>query len=190
MKKSFNTVLALCAAMALALSCSGDRTYSNMLKVQDNAIGRLIDKNEFEILKNYPSDGVFKDNQFVILDNGVYLNVIDSGNGNHAVKGSTYIFCRFYVQCLIEWQYMDTTTMDCFKNGTDPIIYRYGEYLPAEENNSSIFFSTLLFSALEYVGDNSEVKLIIPFHLSGNNQTFQSAGVPLFFSKVRYRFDL
>jgi hypothetical protein len=159
-----------------------------MLEAQENAIGRLINEHEFEILKNYPADGVFKDNQFVVLDNGIYLNVVDSGNGNRAVKGSTNVFCRFYVKCLIEWQYMDTTTVDCIRNGTEPIIYRYGDSQPYD-NNSAIFFSSLLFSALEYVGDGSEVKLIIPFHLSGNNQTFQSAGVPLFFSKVRFRFD-
>ncbi|MDR1258923.1 MAG: DUF4827 domain-containing protein [Tannerellaceae bacterium] len=188
MKKSFNTVLVL-FTLLLIVSCRSDRTYSNMLEAQENAIDRLIDENGFEILKSYPADGVFKDNQFIILDNGVYLNVIDSGNGNRAVNGSTYVFSRFYVKCLIEWQYMDTTTIDCFKNGTEPIIYRYGSSSPAQDNNSAIFFSTLMFSALEYVGDDSEVKLIIPFHIKGNNQTFQSAGVPLFFSKIRFRFD-
>jgi hypothetical protein len=161
-----------------------------MLETQERAIRRLIDENGFEILKDYPSDGVFKDNQFVILSNGVYLNVIDSGNGNRAVSGYTSLFCRFYVRSLIEWTYMDdTTTIDCFKNGTDPIVYKYGSSSPTINNNSSFFFSTLLFSGLEYVGDSSEVKLIIPFHLDGNNSTFQQAGAPLFFSKVRYCFE-
>jgi hypothetical protein len=176
--------------MIFAVSCSGDRTYTNMLNVQERAIDRLIDENGFEILKSYPSDGVFEDNQFVILDNGVYLNVIDSGNGNRAVQGGTYVFSRFYVKCIVSWTYMDTTTMDFFRNGTNPITYRYGDYAPENsEDNASIFFSTFLFSALEYVGDESEVKLIIPFHLKGNNTTFQSNGVPLYFSKVRFRFD-
>jgi hypothetical protein len=161
-----------------------------MLEAQEQAINRLIDENNFEILKSYPSDGVFKDNQFVVLPSGVYFNVIDSGNGNRAVKSSTSVFCRFYVKSLIEWTYMDTTTINFFQNGTDPIVYKYGASTPTiETSTSSILFSTLLFSGLEYVGDSSDVKLIIPFHLTDNNSTLKSAGVPLYFRKLTYRFD-
>jgi hypothetical protein len=188
MKRGFNISLAACALL-LALSCNNNRAYSDMLEAQKRAINRLIDENGYEILKNYPDNGTFNDNQFVILPNGVYMNVVDSGNGTRATTGSTSVFCRFYVQSLIEWQYMDTTTVDCFQNGTDPIVYKYGNTSPTINNNSASFFSTLLFSGLEYVGDSSEVRLIIPFHLTDNNQTFKSAGVPLFFSKVRYWFE-
>jgi hypothetical protein len=188
MKRGFNIGLALCIVLCV-LSCSNNRQYTDMLDAQERAIKRLMDENSFEILKEYPVDGVFKDNEFVILDNGVYLNVVDSGNGNRSVAGNTSVFCRFTVKCLIEWQYMDTTTVDFFRTGTEPIVYVYGTYYPLYENSTSTFFSTLLFSGLEYVGDSSEVRLIIPFHLSENNQTFLSAGVPLYFGKVQYRFE-
>ncbi|MDR1556460.1 MAG: DUF4827 domain-containing protein [Tannerellaceae bacterium] len=188
MKKGFNIGLVLCVVLCV-LSCNNNPQYSDMLDAQERAINRLIDENDIEILDAYPANGVFKDNQFIILDNGVYLNVIDSGNGNRAQAGSTSVFCRFFVKCLIEWQYMDTTTVDYFRNGTEPITYVYGASSPLYNNNTASFFSTLLFSGLEYVGDSSEVKLIIPFHLNGNNSTFLQAGVPLYFSKVRYRFD-
>jgi hypothetical protein len=188
MKRGFNIVLALYVVLCV-VSCSNSRQYSDMLEAQDRAIKRLQNENGFEILKSYPADGVFKENEFVILDNGVYLNVVDSGNGNRAVSGSTSVFCRFVVKWLVEWQYMDTATVDFFKNGTDPIIYTYGTSYPLYDNTSSTFFSTLLFSGLEYAGDSSEVKLIIPFHLENNSQTFLSAGVPLYFSRVQYRFE-
>jgi hypothetical protein len=188
MKKVFNMGLALYVVLCV-LSCNNDRQYSDMLDAQSRAIKRLIAENEFEILKSYPENGTFKDNEFVILDNGVYLNVIDSGNGNRAADKTT-VFCRFFVRSLIEWQYMDdTTTIDYFKTGTDPLAYPYGTSYALYDNSASFFFSTLLFSGLEYVGDSSEVKLIIPFHLDENNQTFQSAGAPMYFSKVQYRFD-
>jgi hypothetical protein len=189
MKKSFNIGLVLCAAL-FVWSCNNNRTYSDMLKAQERAINRLIDENGLEILNGYPSDGVFKDNQFVVLPNGVYFNVIDSGNGNRAVSNTT-VFCRFYVRSLIEWTYMDdTSTIDCFQNGTEPVVYKYGASSPAIDNGTStFFFSTLLFSGLEYVGDSSDVKLIIPFHLTANSSTFKSEGVPLYFSKVSYRFE-
>jgi hypothetical protein len=51
-----------------------------MLKAEKKAIDRFIAENEIEILKSYPANGVFEDRQFVVLDNGIYLNVVDSGN--------------------------------------------------------------------------------------------------------------
>ncbi|MDR2118240.1 MAG: DUF4827 domain-containing protein [Tannerellaceae bacterium] len=190
MKKSFYIGCVLCSLL-FALSCGNTRQYADMLKAQERAIGRLIDENGFEILDSYPKDGVFKDNQFVILDNGVYLNVVDSGNGNRAVSGSTSVLCRFNVKWLVVWQGSDTATVDNFRNGTDPLAYKYGAASPTSNDSfSSTFFSTLLFSGLEHVGDSSVVKLIIPFHVQGNNQTFSGDGIPLYFSKVQYRFEL
>jgi hypothetical protein len=188
MKKGFNIGLVLWVVL-LVVSCNNNQSYTDKLNAQKRAINRLMDESGFEVLKTYPANGVFGEKQFVELDNGVYLNVIDSGNGQRAVAGSTSLFCRFRVKCLIEWQYMDTTTIDFFKSPAMPLIYKYGMSSPTNSSESaSIFFSAYLFSALEYVGDSSEVKLIIPFHLQGNNQTFQSAGVPLYFERVKYCF--
>ena len=50
-----------------------------MLKDEKKAINRLIDENDFEILKDFPEDSVFKENQFVELENGTYLNIIEKG---------------------------------------------------------------------------------------------------------------
>ncbi|MDR1919292.1 MAG: DUF4827 domain-containing protein [Tannerellaceae bacterium] len=190
MKRGFNIGLVLCAVL-IVLSCNNNKDYTDMLNAQKKAINRLIDENGFEILKSYPANGVFKDNEFVILDNGVYLNVVDSGNGQRAVAGSTWVFCRFNAKWIVEWQGMDTATVNNFQNGTNPLLYKYGMSSPAStsDNFSTTFFSVLLFSGLGYVGDSSVVKLIIPFHLEGNNQTFSSSGIPLYFSKVQYRFD-
>ena len=44
----------------------------------------------------------FKENEFVKLDNDVYLNVIDSGNGNRAVLGTTKVFCRFEAKGILD----------------------------------------------------------------------------------------
>ncbi|MDR1938431.1 MAG: DUF4827 domain-containing protein [Tannerellaceae bacterium] len=189
MKRGFNIGLVLCAVL-IVLSCNDNPDYADMLNAQKKAINRLIDENGFEILGSYPENGVFKDNEFVILENGVYLNVVDSGNGQRAVAGSTSVLCRFNVKWLLEWQSMDTATVNNFQNGTTPLIYKYGMSAPTSTDSySTTFFSVLLFSGLEHVGDSSVVKLIIPFHLDGNNQSFSGSGIPLYFSKVQYRFD-
>ena len=79
MKKGFYILMILCAAL-MVVSCDKTKSYTERLKDERKAIDRLIDHEGFKILKNYPSDGVFKENEFVKLDNDVYLNVIDSGN--------------------------------------------------------------------------------------------------------------
>ena len=76
MKKGFNILLILCAAL-VAISCSKTKSYTDMLKDEKKAINRLIDENDFEILKDFPEDSVFKENQFVRLENGTYLNIIE-----------------------------------------------------------------------------------------------------------------
>lgn len=94
MKRGFYILMILCAAL-MVVSCDKTKSYTEHLKDERKAIERLIDREGFKVLKNYPSDGVFKENEFVKLENDVYLNVIDSGNGNRAVLGQTKAFCRF-----------------------------------------------------------------------------------------------
>ena len=83
MKKGFNILLILCAAL-VAISCSKTKSYTDMLKDEKKAINRLIDENDFEILKDFPEDSVFKENQFVELENGTYLNIIEKGTSQRA----------------------------------------------------------------------------------------------------------
>ena len=104
MKKGFCILMILCAAL-MVVSCDKTKSYTEHLKDERKAIDRLIDHEGFKILKHYPSDGVFKENEFVKLDNDVYLNVIDSGNGNRAVLGTTRVLCRFIANNI-----MDTDT--------------------------------------------------------------------------------
>ena len=77
MKKGFYILMILCAAL-MVVSCDKTKSYTERLKDERKAIDRLIDHEGFKILKNYPSDGVFKENEFVKLDNDVYLNVCSS----------------------------------------------------------------------------------------------------------------
>ena len=94
MKRGFYILMIMCVALVV-VSCDKTKSYTEYLKAERKAIDRLIDNEGIRVLKNYPSDGVFKENEFVKLDNDVYLNVIDSGNGERAVLGTTKVLCRF-----------------------------------------------------------------------------------------------
>lgn len=191
-------------------SCNNYRTYADMKRDQKKSIDRVIAEKGLEIIHTYPADGVFKENQFVLLDNGVYLNVIDSGNGNRAVLGKTRILMR----CSVERIFFlrgDTAKYNLFENGYNPIEFIYGNaifevnayassYSGRPYDNTPIecyYLSTGLESALKYVGENAEVKLIVPFDATNDMgsdggstyQIFDSYGAPIYYERVRFQFD-
>ena len=102
MKKGFNILLILCAAL-VAISCSKTKSYTDMLKDEKKAIERLIDANDFEILDDFPKDSIFKENQFVKLENGVYLNIIDKGSSERAVQYKTKMLYRCKLHYILRW---------------------------------------------------------------------------------------
>ncbi|MDH6304707.1 hypothetical protein M2459_001444 [Parabacteroides sp. PF5-5] len=182
MKKGFNILLILSAAL-FALSCSKNRSYSDMLKDEKKAINRLIDAEDFEILDKYPENGVFKENQFVHLSSGLYLCVIDSGNGNRATAGTTNILCRAKGRFLID---DDTTYFDGFNPHVWPYPLEF-KYYGSSPSADQYYYSGGLVSALDYVGDSSVVRLIIPFKIGSSYQS--KYGYALFYDRVRFIFE-
>lgn len=200
MKKGFNILLIVCAAL-LTLSCNKTKSYTDMLNDEKKAIDRLIDREGIEVLKHYPEDGVFKENQFVKLENGVYMNVIDSGTGQRAVLNKTKVFYRCIAFYPLDstyllranslglitpyWLYGNRDTYRSVNygpnsNGTSPYSFTYGDY-------NSEYISEGLIAPLEYVGHNAKVKLIVPFKrgLSIDNGN----GQPIYYEILHYKFE-
>lgn len=196
MKKGFNILLIVCAAL-MTLSCSKTKSYTDMLKAEEKAIDRLMDREGIEVLKRYPENGVFKENQFVKLDNGVYMNVIDSGNGQRAVLNKTKILYRCIASYPMDSTYMTRSSWYGIystnggksenygpnSNGTRPYEFTYGDY--ASPNN--YYVGEGLQSPLEYVGDQAKVKLIVPFKVGV--YVDQNNGVPIYYEVIHYIFE-
>lgn len=189
MKRGFYLLLMLLGAVILISSCGNStRTYAEKLKDERKRINKLIDSLDFVILDSYPKDGVFKENEFVHLKSGLYLNVVDSGNGNRAVAGQTYILCRF------EYDFMNvlkntTMTIDGFRAPYQPLSFTYGVNVVSEKNYEEIYyvFGLGLVEPLQYVGDGAVVKLIVPFKIGGDLQT--QGGDPIYYKKLKYTFN-
>lgn len=183
MKKGFYLLLTMCAALLVA-SCSSTPTYADMLKAEKKAIQRLIDDEGIEVLDDYPENGVFKPNQFYKLESDVYINVIDSGNGQRAKLGETYVLSRFLANSLVQ----DTTTMDLLSDPNSlPVEFVYGRNVAKTSVYADIVGEGLA-SPLAYVGDSSYVKLIVPFKRFSSGSYFQTNGIPVYFKKVRFTF--
>jgi len=193
MKKVFNVLMILCAGL-FVLACSNKaKSYTDMLKAEKKAINKLIGDEDFEIIKRYPENGVFGDKQFFKLDNGVYLNVIDSGNGTRAVAGKTRVFCRFTANRIM----LDSVILSNYNEaGTYPVVFKYNGAYSSIEAGSSIslyqeylegLFSEGLLTGLQYVGDQGKVKLIVPFKV-GSTTDMQN-GWPVYFEIVQFKFE-
>ena len=188
MRKGFNILLILCTSLAV-VSCGKTKSYTDMLNDEKEAVERLIDAEGFEILKDFPEDSVFAENQFVKLESGVYLNIIDKGSDQRAVKYKTKILYRCIVSYPLDSTYINSTpyyvqNYGPHSNGTSPWEFTYGDYATS---NAPYFVSEGVQEPLEYVGDGAKVKLIVPFKRGTYND--QSNGQPAYYETLVYLFE-
>lgn len=159
-----------------------------MINAQDRAIEKFIHDNNIEVLDEYPANGVFKENQFVHLDNKVYMNVVDSGNGTRAVAYKTTVLARFKGNFMVT----DTVSFENFSSWKFPVEFKYTNYSTAVDNNAyNVFLSEGLNTPLKYVGDRARVKLIVPFQAGSTIGSYsqQSSGTAIYFDLVTYQFE-
>ena len=160
--------------------------------IQQKAIDRLEKDSGLVFLDDFPKDSIFKENEFVKLEDGVYLNIIEKGNSERAVMGKTDVQTRFMATLFMESSSFGTGTVDLLgphSNGTHPVEFKYGYYSEGLYSYYyNIFISPGLAAGLPYVGDSAYVKLIVPFKQMGTLGDFQSTGTPVYFEKVRYIF--
>lgn len=183
----------------MAVSCGKTKSYTDMLNDEKKAINRLIDERGLEILSDFPKDSIFKENQYVKLKSGLYLNIIDKGSDQRAVLYST----KVYYRCNMHF-FLDTDTVmgnyGPHSNGTNmfPIGYpsgfaesvpfTYGEGSSADSSSPSyMYVSDGLNEALQYVGDRGKVSLIVPFSIGTYYD--QSQGNPIHYEILEYIFE-
>ena len=177
------------------------KSFRQLKKEEKEAIDALIAKEGFEILDRYPANGVFGEKQFVKLDNECYLNVIDSGNGNRADSSKTVVLMRCsYIGITPQ----DTISLSIFSNDQEPLEFVYGNIVEAKArasqniySNGYLFLSAGVESALEYVGENAIVRMIIPFDNGQDSKYRYGIGsvhqdnlkIPMYLDRVRFIFD-
>lgn len=193
MKKLIASILIL-TSFSFMISCDDTETYADKLEKEEKAINRIKKDSGFVILKEYPQNGVFESNEFYQDPKvGVYINVIDSGNGNRAVENSTFVDARyksgyfFAENDTLEYENMS------MGNAGDLISFQYGKassYISASSNYgfSNYYVKSLgMATALNYVGENAVVKLIIPFSCGSYFQQYY-AYTPMYIGEVKFRF--
>jgi hypothetical protein len=187
--------------MLITASCGEDmKSYEELKRDEKKVISRMLSEKNIEVLKDFPANGVFGGNQFVELKSGIYLNVIDSGNGNRAVYNSTTVLVRasgsFYYNNSVD-------SFNTFLNSEYPMEFKYGLAINVRQEHSLsldnyyYLFGAALEEVLSYVGENAEVKMIVPGYSEINSSyqagsPFQTSNtneyVPIYYDKIKYTF--
>ena len=207
MKKGFYFLVLIGSVLnfMFTVSCNKTPTYEELKAAEQKIIRRILDEKEITILKEYPTNGVFKENEFFQLSSGIYLNVVDSGNGERAVAYQTDVLIRVSGEYYTKISGTKTDTLisfSTFPNVFEPFEFRYGNAYGVAQEKSQYsdlyysFFGIGMESILSYVGDSAIVKMIVPGHseISGapGGSTMQngngSAFIPIYFDRVRYTF--
>lgn len=159
------------------ISCTKEKslTFGEYIEREKNIIQSFITKNEIEVLYEYPYNRVFEEKQYVQLENGCYLHVVDSGNGKRAISGLTSVLMQTKAINMLTEEYL-------FSGNEKQIKFTFGKAKEVMEQWSNvrdspefILLSEGLESALNFVGENAKVRMIIPFidPNSYNNQINQ-----------------
>lgn len=201
MKKGFYVLVLMGCVLNLmfTVSCNKTKTFEELKSDEKKVIKKILNEKNITVLSEYPSDGVFGEDEFVQLSSGIYLNVVDSGNGERAVYGETDLLLRVSG----EYYYGDSSyAFTTFSNTASPFEFKYGyAYNVVSDHSYSYdayyyFFGMGMESILSYVGDSATVKLIVPGYSEISSypagSTMQSADgnsfVPIYYDRVRYVF--
>lgn len=201
MKKGITILMLMGCVLNLMFSvssCNDTKTYEELKADEKKVIKRILAEKNINVLSEYPKDGVFGENEFVQLSSGIYLNVVDSGNGNRAVYDETTVLVR----ASGEWFETDTSyTFSTFVNSAYPFEFKYGYAYNVVSEKASDYYYYMFFgmgfeSILAYVGEGAIVKLIVPGYSeiggyaagSSMQNADGSVYIPIYYDKVKYTF--
>ena len=176
MKKGISFILSLITIIVLISSCNDQKTAQELIQEEKKAIERFIARNGIRTLSSYPKDGVFAENEYYRNPDGLYIHVVDSGNGRRAVNADE-IQVRFSE---IQYFKSDTTSTSSDYISAYPFAFLYGNPYSYDSYYSCIGWAI----PLSYVGEGAVVNLIIPSNLGATND--QNAYRPVFYKGLRY----
>ena len=173
MKKTILFVVSLFCLILATSSCNDRKTAQEMLKEEKKAIQRFISRNGIKLLSEYPENGVFGENEYFRTSGGLYIHVVDSGNGTRA---------KLYNEVLVRF-----SGLSYFKNDTSiikPVQVRPYEFIYGNSNSYDDLGCDGWAIPLQYVGLNAVVNLIIPSSLGNYSDRLNYR--PIYYERLKY----
>lgn len=189
MKKLIGGIVAILILAVLFPSCDDTESYADKLKKEKKNIENFLAENKIELIYEYPEEGKFEENQFFYdKSTGIYIQVVDTGNGNRAKSSGTLteVNVRYGKTRILP----DTTIYtNIGAYGDQPLNFVYGmtnTYIDVSSSSNGYYFkSPALVAPLKYVGEEGIVKILIPFSQGSYFQQY-SAYSPIYMGYVKY----
>jgi hypothetical protein len=187
--------LILCSAIAIFVSCSKEvKTIGDYRQAEKKAIEALIAKEGFEVLNSFPANGLFGENQFVLLDNGCYLNIVDSGKGNRAIHDETVVLMRCGLTYMSAKDDVPFSTVVDYSEET--VKFVYGSPIVGQTNPGHTILSAGVESALKFVSENAVVRMIVPCFANDDESVniigsaYQNINFsPMYYEEIMFEFE-
>ena len=195
MKKLTLFFLSLLACGLAFQACDNTKTYAEMLQDAKDAIKAFIRDSSITVISQtefYRNDSTTKENEYVQLASGVYMNIVNKGSANLAdtVKPNDQILVRFseyslmdkkatisnlgYAEVVDEFNYRVTSSSIAGQFTQGFMLSYYGPAVPAG-----------WLVPLDYVRDGACVKLIVPSKM-GHSSAMQSV-YPYYYYIQKYQ---
>jgi len=138
MKKLSILLMMVCGLGFFFQSCNEGKTYAEMKEEEREAIKRFIELNDIKVIDEdqfavQDSTTNVADNEYVLFDEtGVYLQVVERGNGEPLEDGRHEILVRYVEEKIAEDGTCDTLSLNTIAN-----IYAHpDEFLLTKQDNS------------------------------------------------------
>ncbi len=178
MKKITLFLFSLITITILVSSCNDQKTAQELIQEEKKAIQRFVTKNGIKTLSSYPENGVFAANEYYRNPDGLYINVVDSGNGKRAVPYKDEICVRFDG---VQWFKSDTVSYSSYDtNKNYPYVFTYGNSYSYDQYYACAGWAI----PLSYVGENAIINLIVPSNLGSTYD--QKSYRPVFYKRLQY----
>ena len=173
--------VSLIITASIFFACDKQKTAQEMLKEEKKAIERFTKNDSIPIFVTNDKKNMYKENTYYKTKEGLYIHVIDSGNGNKP-QNNQEILVRYRDFMFIK---SGKTEYDISEENES------AKYLPISfyYKNSFSYKSAACYGlaiALDLVSENAEVSLIVPSDLQLSD--FQSLYKPMYFGYVKFRF--
>jgi hypothetical protein len=122
MKKISALLMAACGLGFFFGSCSNSKTYAEMKKEEKQAIQRFIDLNDIKVIseKEFLANDTMTDvskNEYVLFsESGVYMQVIQRGDGSILEDGRYEVLARYYEAQVTSEGALDTLSLNNIMN--------------------------------------------------------------------------
>jgi len=185
MKKGALGIILIIVITCISFSCSQTKTLQELIQEENRSIKGFIVMNDWQILENYPKDGVFKENQYYRTNEGLFFQVVDSGNGRRVQLRNDVSVRYEYIQYVKDAASGDTTQY--YSNPYyEPYSFVYGVTQTYSSTSSPVCQAWVI--PLAYVGEGAVINMIVPSSLGSYSDN--SSVIPVFYRNLRYtRFN-